>query len=177
LAHLASLLAAGVLAYGCSGRPSDPRQEEKSLSKDAYVLQLLREESDAAIAADAAGDASRRPVLLGELSAGEVAEADLSPSQRYVGWTVVGREGVAVRVEVGQVDADGVDPVALLYRANPDGQPFGPAVAFDDDGGDGLDAVVELRLPETRRYAIIVRAFDISASGRVFTVWSESDLR
>ncbi|WP_159789475.1 tetratricopeptide repeat protein [Sodalinema gerasimenkoae] len=68
-------------------------------------------------------------------------------------------------VEAGQfveirLNSDDFD--AYLILVGPDGE----RVAEDDDGGEGLNALILIQLPQTGRYSVIANAYDAAGRGR-----------
>lgn len=85
----------------------------------------------------------------------------VEPGQRVTGtvgtftndrWTFTGRSGDRLVIELNRTDST-LDPV--LYVFNPDGS----FLAENDDGGTGLNSHLEIHLPESGTYTIVVSAF------------------
>lgn len=84
------------------------------------------------------GDANPDVVTLDDGSLGEI-------------WRFDGDRGDCVSVSL---QAEDFDPMLVLRY----GAPFGEQMGLDDDGGSGLDAQLEGRLPRSGRYYVTVTA-------------------
>jgi hypothetical protein len=121
-------------------------------------------------------DSVARPISTESLRWGEVKRASFSQRARYRAFTFDGEAGQLVSLYADGLR--GLDTVLYLYRvSNVTGRPFGRAVAANDDtanefsisGGHGPNpyssSIVDLRLPETRRYALVVTTYGRSGIG------------
>lgn len=90
-----------------------------------------------------------------EIQADQTIDAVLSPgvSDR---WAFTGSAGEFVRISMTSVEFD-----TYLELLDPTGQ----QIAYDDDSGDGFDALLEVELPTSGVYTILARSYSNSASG------------
>ncbi|NMG60830.1 tetratricopeptide repeat protein, partial [Geitlerinema sp. P-1104] len=71
--------------------------------------------------------------------------------------TFEGQAGQFLEIRLNSDDFD-----AYLILFSPDGE----QVAEDDDGGEGLNSLISIQLPQTGRYSVIANAHDASGRGR-----------
>jgi hypothetical protein len=104
----------------------------------------------AAVALTAGSAAAQRPITPGEVARGNLGPGD--PQSRndayYEEWLFAGRRGETVIVNMESSAFDSYLYLGTLRRGN-----F-QEIARDDDGGNGLSARLEVRLPEDGEYVI-----------------------
>jgi hypothetical protein len=104
----------------------------------------------AAVALTAGSAAAQRPIVPGEVTRGTLSAGD--PRDRdgryYDDWTFSGRRGETVIVNMESGSFDTYLYLGTFYRGTYQ------EVARDDDGGNGTNSRVELRLPEDGTYVI-----------------------
>lgn len=111
----------------------------------------------AAVALAAGSAAAQRPIVPGEVTRGSLSAGD--PQTRnnayYDEWAFSGRRGETVIVTMESSDFDPYLYLGTLRRGN-----F-QEIGRDDDGGSGLSARLEVRLPEDGTY--VIRASSLRA--------------
>lgn len=99
--------------------------------------------------------ASVRPIRMGQTVQGTLDESDpvLDDDSHYRIYTFDGRAGQSVRITLRSADFD-----PFLQFGDWDGTDIGVSYSDDDSGAGetGLDSMLELTLPATRTYAIMV---------------------
>ena len=92
------------------------------------------------------------------LGVGGVVEASLDASdeslptgERFEEWTYTGRVGESLAITMSSNEVD-----SYLIVSDPES---GHTIAFDDDGGGGLDAAVEFTLAYTGRYSVYATSY------------------
>ncbi|NWF68243.1 MAG: pre-peptidase C-terminal domain-containing protein [Chloroflexi bacterium] len=94
----------------------------------------------------------------GSIESGQTVNAELSTGERHA-WTFEGRRGETVTISM-DADNDGFDTYLELYG------PDGTLLTSNDDGGSGLNSLIEdFTLPESGTYTIVARSFADFGSG------------
>jgi hypothetical protein len=124
-------------------------------------------------------DSATRPASLDPIALDVVTRSTLDAQHRFRGFVFEGREGQ--RVNLYADGLGGIDTVLSLYKVSRrSGKAYGPPVVTNDDTekaswvllsngapNDLSSSAVRVRLPETRRYAIIVTTYRQRESGDV----------
>jgi hypothetical protein len=92
------------------------------------------------------------------LASGQARRAQLTPSSPLHSYTFQGRRGDRVTITVIGLD-DGTDPIASLIG------PGDVVVAEDDDSAGGLDALIEVVLPDTGGYLVHAGCYSLQTCG------------
>jgi hypothetical protein len=123
----------------------------------------------------AQADSIARPISTSPLAWGEIARATFSPRAQFRAYTFDGEAGQAVSLYADGLR--GLDTVIYVYRLSArTGRPFGRAIAANDDAAQEFSisggainpyssSIVDLRLPETRAYALVVTTYGQRGSG------------
>jgi hypothetical protein len=107
---------------------------------------------------------TRSPIALGQTVTSEldVADADLGDGVLYEEWIYSGAAGERLTVRMASEDLDSYLSVGL---GGPDDQ-FREIASNDDGPGDGLNAVLDVTLPEAGTLVIRTRSLGSGATGR-----------
>jgi hypothetical protein len=145
------------LALGCaSGTTAVSGVVPVDTSADDDAIAIAESSSDSTIAP---------PVIIGEVTPGELVEIDSFPEgATYVGWYFDVDEGRELILSVDGERPRWLETALLVYRATAEGRPRGEALAAYDDEAPGavysnwsIGSRVEMVAPETGRYVALIR--------------------
>jgi hypothetical protein len=101
---------------------------------------------------------NRGTIEFGERVSGNV------PAGSGEAWVFNGTAGMTVVIDMRQDNASGLDTLIRLYGVND------TLVAYDDDGGEGLNSLLTFELPATGEYTIVATSFGGGSGAYLLTL-------